>query len=198
MVQRRFRTFRFLQVAALAFVFTPSVSASENVLVDRLLLEVNGMSYSQRQMEIYHLIRQAIDLEIDQPLIVLARETWLDALHGYRDAMVIDHEVQRLGSFRPAKAAIDLAEKIIRTRNEQDERMQELMERLEIGGRTLRQNVAMNLRIEAFRQNKDRPMQNQLGRIASGPAWLEELRLRTQVRVFEGAEEFVPIVRRTK
>ena len=81
------------------FLWASSVALSGQIL-DQLVLEVNKLSYTQRQFEIHMAIRTALLTEPSEQLRLVSKDNWRQLLERYRNDMIVDQEALRLSSMQ--------------------------------------------------------------------------------------------------
>ena len=91
--------FRNLLIIILALgVYTKSLAG----MLNRNLLEVDQQVYTQRDFEVYILVKEALFLKKGIPPSLVSSETWIRGLEIYKNEMLINglfnQEAQRLNS----------------------------------------------------------------------------------------------------
>ncbi len=114
------RMWKFWIVSLVFFVSTPHMLA-EGTVLDRLVLEVNGKSYTQRQVEVYTLLRAVAQGRGAQSGLITL-ETWPKALQIFQDEAILLESLQK----DPAKNDVPTAD----SKNAQS--LQAEVERLQI------------------------------------------------------------------
>ncbi len=165
------------------------------VLGDRILFEINNSYFTQRQLEVYLLIKEALRKRAPgQNVTVVSKKTWQAAMKSFETDMLIQQEVQKFGSFLPSKEISDKTIALVERRNQNDSVFQNAKKRLAISRENMVWAVSTILQIQAFRKNKNRGEKYTRQANRNQPAWLEELRLRMVIRKFKGADTYVQIV----
>lgn len=154
-------------------------------LGDRLLLEINNHSYTQRQLEAHMLVRNA--LRIDQPppeQAISVAAQWRTLLDTFREDMLILLELERYDRYPPsaaevAKAQLFVLQRLSRARGE--------LTRLGIDAAMLTELVIANLKIAAYRNSRERKT------AATKPRWLQKIEQKSFVRFYRGSSIWQPI-----
>lgn len=88
--------------SALLLMYTSTLMAEPDLL-DRLIVEINGKSYSQRQIEVYQGLRTIAMGEAPSKALPQAN-TWVQVVETFKNEMVvyslIESDAQRMGSFQ--------------------------------------------------------------------------------------------------
>lgn len=160
-------------------------------MLDRMVLEVNKTAYSQRQIEVYCLIREVSDSPETGPKGVTAKN-WRQRLMQFRSEMIVEQEAQRLGTVKPtAKMVSDMLAKISR-RRQQSKALNQIYRDLKVSTEELKGVLASLIRVNGFLSSKIRrgpgPLQVTLDTTAP---WFVKLQDRTPSRLFAGASIFV-------
>jgi hypothetical protein len=183
------------------FLFLLLTAGNAMALVgDRAVLSINNVSYTQRQVEMYIVIKESLrkNAEIESTRIVNA-SNWSEALTVFSEDMIIYQESQRLGGLQAPDQLIDKFVNLIREKNNKSELFRNTMGRLGADQIGITRVLDMVIRIAAFRRSKDR--QSTAGSSAtdiedqpgSRPVWLTEISERAIVRRYEGAMQFIEI-----
>lgn len=185
-----------LQLILMVAVSVDCALAQQEIVGDRLVVELNGVKYTQRQVESYYLVKVMLSQVDGAGFVPITPKTWPQILQMFQEEMILEQEAQRLGSFRPVERIMTQASKVLVQRLRSSGEADNAAKRLGIEGDSLNQVLQIVLRIEAFRQNKQRQLQaegdaSQL--VAEVPQWFTELVSRAVFRTFSGAENYVLI-----
>lgn len=178
----------YVMLMLLVGEFTNSSSLGQTkqnkpTLGDRLLMEINHYTFSQRQMEVYLLIKNLI-YRPKAPTIKLNQSNWFKSIEEYRDDMVIYLETKRLGRFQPPDDRVQSISKSIEHRLNRSRIIQNNAARLGIDRLALLRAVANVIQVEEYRKLKS--MNREAG-------WLKSLAPKYVVRSFKGSEKFQEI-----
>lgn len=187
-------------IRSIASVFLSAYVAVTNIqaatIGDRLILDINGLQYTQRQLESYLLVR-AMLLSGSQPASVLAAENWGSSLLAFEQAMMIEQEAFRLGGFQPSELMIKTSMEIIKKKLGTDSDELRQAQRLGLDDKGMERIVASILRAEGLRRSRQRVMSdasvNKNERRSGEDEWLVDLKRRAIVRRYNGADNYLQI-----
>ncbi len=178
------------------FAAAGSRVARAEVIGDRLVIDVNGTHYTQRQIEAYYLVRVILSQQEGAGFPRIDAKNWPQIIDMFRVEILVEQEALRLGSFRPVDRAITHATDIFMSRVKQSAHAENMMKRLGLTGLSLTRTLTTVLRADALRRNKERQMEAEgVAASAQGetPLWLRDLNQRSVHRTFEGADVYKEI-----
>ena len=152
------------------------------VLGDRLLMEINTYSYTQRQLEAHMLIKRNIEARYHQTATFFSQDNWRDLLNTFRQDMLILLEIERYGWYEPSPADVETAQQnILRNlgNNPAD------FVRLGIDSSMLTNLIISNLKITLYR--------NRQITLNQGNSWLEKLEKKNYLRLYQQSSIYQPI-----
>ena len=162
-----------LKLISLALlVWLPVSQGRSAVLGDRIILDIGGNSFTQRQLEAHILVRESLQQRVDDKLFVAA--TWQRHLQSFLDDMLILAKIEQYNWYPASHQEISMALKT--ARNNLGAANSDLV-RLGVDAKMLRSLVASNLKIKTYRSNQ------------SGD-WLVRLRKETYMRFYTGSSVF--------
>ena len=175
-----------------------STAWGKGVLGDRLVVAVNSMPYSQRQLELYLTIKQSLRPEEIGEQQVVGAFNWSEALTVFSEDMMVLQEAMRLGSFAASDQLLDQYNAALRKKMARGTKLQNTLERLGVDDLAVSRTLDSILRVASYRQNRNRQeMQGTALKKASSnkhkdqdAKWMQELRSRTNMRIFSGAETY--------
>lgn len=188
---------RWLLGLALYLYMSASANAS-GVLGDRLVIAVNSMPYSQRQLELYLTIKHSLRPEEIGEQQIVSAANWSEALTVFSEEMMILQEAMRLGSFAASDQLLDQYNAALRKKMARGTKLQDTLIRLAVDDLAVSRTLDSILRVASYRQNRNRQEVQGLS-VKKATAnkskdteskWLQELRGRTNMRVFSGADTF--------
>ena len=150
-------------------------------LGDRLLLEINNYSYTQRQLEAHMLVKKNIEARY-QTGELFNQNNWRDLLNTFQQDMLILLEIERYGWYDPSLADIETAQhNILRNlgNNPTD------FVRLGIDSSMLTNLIISNLKISLYR--------NRQTTLNEGNSWLEKLAKKNYLRLYHQSSIYQPI-----
>lgn len=170
--------------------------AAAGPLGDRLVVSINNIPYSQRQVESYINVKESLRKTNDGNVRVIDATNWSDALTVFSEDMIILQEAQRLGSFSTQDQLVDKYHAIVRDKVAQEGELKKSLVRLGVDEATMAKALDDVLRVAAFRRSKDRQESQGTKGVKKAATetgkvqWLDELTLRAIVRPFEGARTY--------
>jgi hypothetical protein len=175
--------------------------AQGTVIGDRIVLAVNNVPYTQRQLELYLTIKESIRSTLDLNVTVVNERSWSEALNAFTEEMMILQEALRLGSFAAPDQLLDKYNAVLRTKLARNAPLSQTMVRLGVDDLAMSRALDSVLRVASFRQNKNRQESQIAGAQktapvageAKEPKWLQDLRARANTRVLAGAEVYLEI-----
>lgn len=182
-------------LARLLFILLVAAAPAGNI-GDRLVVAINGVPYSQRQIEIYIHVKETLRKSTDDSVRLISAGNWGDAITVFTEDMVILQESQRLGSFQAPDQAIDKYLGVVRDKLAKSAVLKQTLDRL--GGTEPIVGHALEdvLRIAAFRRSKDHEdaqTKKTPGTDRTRAKWLDDLQARSVARLFKDSEDYVVI-----
>lgn len=195
MMRKIFSTF------LLYLLYTASTIA-EPRLLDRLILEISGKSFSQRQIEVYHSLRTLAAGEAPSKAL-LNPENWKGAIERFKNEMLvyanIESDAQRMESFQPDQAAMKAAALRVQAVQLEDRSIQDLFKRLGLREGEIVQELLIIYRVEAFVRSRalvtasNREDNPSLSPIDPKSDWFLAMQRLTPYRFYDGATEFAAL-----
>ncbi len=172
--------------------------SSQGQLGDRVIMEIDHVPYTQRQLELYMLFK---DMLSGREMIRTAGpESWYALLEEFRVDMIVNQEAVRLSSFQASAQMLAKAKEIFSKRRAVDSAAMSALQRLVVAPGNELDNFNITLRIEAFRRSKQRQAAIQDGRNSTTMVrtlrfsqWLKDLEERAVVRYFDGSMSYQEI-----
>lgn len=152
-----------------------------SILGDRLLLEINTYSYTQRQLEAHMLVKKNIEAHY-QTTELFNQDNWRELLNTFQQDMLILLEIERYGWYEPSPADIETAQQnILRNlgNNPAD------FVRLGIDSSMLINLIISNLKIALYR--------NRQATLSEDNSWLEKLAQKNYLRLYHQSSIYQPI-----
>lgn len=186
--------------AALCAIMIFFTTIAEGAVVgDRAVLSINNTTYTQRQVEMYIVIKESLrkNAAIESARVVNATN-WTEALTVFTEDMTIHQESLRLGGLQAADQLIDRFSNLIKEKNAKSQLFRATMERLGADQVGITRVLDTVIRVAAFRRSKERQAATAgVPEIDDGdgsqPVWLTELKERAIVRRYEGTQDFITI-----
>ncbi len=167
-------------------------------LGDRLILDINGLHYSQRQLESYLLVRSML-LSGGQSGGEFSADNWSANLQVFEQMMLIEQEAFRLGGFQPSEVMIKTAMEVIQKKLTDGAAESQQARRLGLDTKTTRRIAAAILRAEAMRRSRQRSaleadaVVKRKANTSSEDDWLADLKRWAVIRRYNGADRFIAI-----
>ena len=165
--------------------------------MDRLLIELNRVSYSQRYVELYSVVEKMITTTRATPIAIADESNWSTLLEEFKDDLLVEQEAKRVAGISIGKNVLQAALALIAEKREKDPAINAYMVRLGVDDDTLHKATLSVLSIKSFlvrKQKKD-------GDAAAGPfptldkqaPWFIKLEQVTPYRYFEDAKKYVAL-----
>lgn len=172
----------------------PSPKSLGAVVGDRLVIQVNGVPYTQRQIEIYIHIKETLRKTADGQVRLISAGNWSEAVAVFSEDMLVLQESQRLGSFQAPDQALDKYLAIVREKISKGPSLKSVLDRLGANEQAQGRALEEVLRIAAFRRSKERQEEQSKkpeGATKTGSQkWLEDLKNRAMVRRYDNADVY--------
>lgn len=160
-------------------------------LIDRLVLEVDSFSYTQRQLELYIILKNILSKNKPPPLTLIDARNWDQALNEFQIDMLIEQEARRIGSVHLSDKTIAVARKIVAQRSAKDPTFRLFLEHVGADETTIRKTLITILIVRKFKIGKNLSRNNDSK--ANLYKWINALQSRIPYRIYEGAKKFEPI-----
>tara|TARA_B100001094_G_scaffold309009_1_gene342251 strand:+ start:304 stop:1044 length:741 start_codon:yes stop_codon:yes gene_type:complete len=173
----------------LSSVLCTSASAS-GALLDRLVLEVNGVTYSQRQLELYLVTKDALRKPISETLSFVGKSNWSRSLERFINDMVISQEAQRFSGYTPSDVLLNAAKQTLFERREADLIFATFFKRMSVSDSEVRFIISRHLKLTEYLRSRNRKSEA-VPFIKS--AWFLKLKDRAVYRIYKGGDAFKEI-----
>lgn len=178
-------------------------------LGDRLVVSINNLPYTHRQIEAYATVREALRPGDDGTRVAVVAANWKDAIDVFTEEMIILQEAQRLGGFQADSKIAARFQSVLDERMRSGTAVRATLDRLGYDAVGIGRVVDAVLRVATFRRSKERQPGGAGGdkgasqedgppAPASAPGggggpWLDELKARAVVRHYDEAFNYVTI-----
>jgi hypothetical protein len=188
----RAKSARASAATVLAFLL---LGLGQGAIGDRLVLGINAVPYTQRQVEAYILVKESLRKTDTGASRVIDARSWPDALAVFGEDMVVLQEAERLGSYQNEGVLIDKFRDVVKQKAKQGAALQGALTRLGMDDAAVTRTLESVLRVAAFRKGKDKDRDRDKPELpATGKTrWLAELVDRAVIRYYAGAKEYVVI-----
>jgi hypothetical protein len=175
-------------------------------LGDRLVVSINNLPYTHRQIEAYATVREALRPGDGGTRVAVVAANWKDAIDVFTEEMIILQEAQRLGGFQADSKIAARFQLVLAERMQAGVTARATLDRLGYDAVGIARVVDAILRVATFRRSKERQPGGDKGAVqedgppapASAPGggggpWLDELKARAVVRHYDEAFNYVMI-----
>ena len=176
-------------------LITPYHSAAA-IPIDRLILEVNKQSYTQRQVILYVTTRRLLQENPKASDLQINQKNWTTVLSQFSDEMIIEQEAQRLGSRQPNAEMVKTMKSKLLAQRRKWPIINKVYHRMAVTEQEMKKILASIIRVQSFLiTRKKTPLkedspQNQTH---AKNNWFDRLKQRTPSRYYEQARNYVPI-----
>ena len=160
--------------------FSGQAKGAEPIIGDRLLMEINHYTFSQRQMEVYLLVKNLINKK-GEKVPIPGAENWLESVEKFKEDMFIYLEAKRLGRFQAPDEKIQSIAKDLQRQLDADPSLKNIAQRLGVDRQTLLRAAGNVVQVQEFRSLKS--MNGEAG-------WIKNLASKYVVRSFKGSYEY--------
>jgi hypothetical protein len=167
--------------------------------LDRLVLEINGKSYSQRQIEIYQALRtiasgEASDKGLPGP------DTWLLAIDHFRDEMMIyiniENDAEKMEKLQADSRAIRQVQEKLEGLVATDDKWRDFHRRYSISDREATEHLIRMFKVQAYLESRGRPATHGQGALSGyrkidvNESWFVTLFHATPHRLYDRARRY--------
>ena len=172
-------------------------AAGEGRILDRLLIELNRVSYSQRYVEMYSVAKGLLDPHASGTPPVAGENNWPAILDDFRDDLLVDQESKRITGVNIDKTVVENALNVIRQKRAEDPAVHAYLQRLGADDALLHKAVLSILNVKLFLTNKQKK-EGVTGSASTAvldkkAPWFVKLEQVTPYRFFEDAHKYVPL-----
>jgi len=169
---------------------------------DRLVLEINGKSFSQRQIEVYQALR-TITLNDPSDKGLPGPDSWPLSLESFRDEMIIyiniENDAEKMSMLQTNNKAIQQVQEKLEALVAADDKWRDFRRRYSISDREVTEHLIRMFKVQAFLESRVRPvMTGQEGgsdyrKIDRTAAWFLTLFHATPHRLYDRARAYQTI-----
>ncbi len=180
-----------------------SVLASPNLL-DRLVVEVSGKSYSQKDLETYILLR-TIAMGEGARRGLPSAETWLEHMETFKNEMIIvtqlENDQTKLDSFLPDSKKISEAQKALSDAQSKEREVDTFIRQRGLTDADLSKVLTSILRVEGYARSRMQLTQTRTNdnqgpgfiKLDRESEWFKALQKTVAYRYYLGAKEYKPL-----
>ena len=182
----------------LALAYSMSIEAKTRTF-DRLILEINGKSYSQRQIELYQALR-TIALGEPSSKALPGPEVWAASLDSFLQEMMIyiniENDAEKMNSLELNSKAIRQVQGRLEALQAADEKWRDFLRRYQVGDREVTDQLIRMFKVQAFLQSYVRLAASGQGgalsilRIDPNAEWYVALIRATPHRLYDRARDY--------
>jgi hypothetical protein len=140
-------------------VYSMSTLAKPRTL-DRLILEINGKSYSQRQMEVYQALRTIASGEPSDKGLP-GPDSWSSAIDSFRDEMMIyiniENDAEKMEKLQVDSKAIRQVQEKLEALVATDDKWRDFHRRYSISDREVTEHLIRMFKVQAYLESRGRP-----------------------------------------
>ncbi len=179
----------------LAVLFGAALGLAEAPLGDRLVIAVNNVPYTQRQVEGYILIKESLRKTSDGAARIIDDRSWPQALAVFGEDMIVLQEAERLGSNQNEGVLVEKFREVVKQKVKAGRALEGALTRLGLDESGLTRTLESVLRIAALRKAKDRGGEgaDTDAKATKRGKWLVELVDRAVVRIYRNADKYLLI-----
>lgn len=165
-------------------------------ILNRNLLEVNYVSYSQRNFELYILAKEALFLRKDISPNLVSAGNWKNLLESYKNEMLIDglfsREEHRLITFLPNGDMVDEAYRIFKKSLSRSKVLKNKYSQFKGSEEELKTQLIVLLKVQNYLKSKviKNKRNNPFYSIDTNAPWFVELSKNSQYRFFDDASNY--------
>jgi hypothetical protein len=169
---------------------------------DRVVLTINNIPFTQRQVEGYINIKESLRKNADGSLRLVNASLWEDALSVFTNDAILLIEAQRIGGVTVPETLTQKYIDLLRTKSATNPELKAMLGRLGLSDGGLERAVDSVLRVAAFRRSKERQETQSQLQLKSNQgqdsnfrvsAWQKDLLDRAIIRRYEDAGQYVLI-----
>jgi hypothetical protein len=179
-----------------------SGSAAFAVLADRLVVEVDGTAYTQRQVELYTTLKSVLRQSDESQVTIMDEKNWSEGVEEFARDMMLEHEAQRLGSFQPSRKVVLEAEKMIVSTRQKNLAFGTFLERMDASSLSLRRTLASVVRVHSFILSKESfansKKKTKVSKDWQNEEWFKRLEERSSYRYYANGAKYEVITPRVK
>lgn len=166
---------------------------------DRMVVEINGKSFSQRQIELFFVVRETLQEDLDARRALLTEKQWSPALDFFVAEMSLAMEADRVGS---GAISQDQFEKIkTRSKNRMHGVIANRIRSLGASQQHIDSTILTILKVEALRSFKRQTSTPKTPDTSDKKVtayqvdkWIQDINSRTFIRYYLGAREYKNIM----
>lgn len=180
----------------LTMVFISSSSRSDEILVDRLILEIGVNSFTQRQLELYMTLKRTLQDQDPKEVVFINKENWTKSIFEYRDDMILIQEANRLGHGRPSKKILDDAVKYILKVRSVSVSFDTFIKKMGASSQEIKRVLASIFQVRIFSLSKNKAKnkhENKIKQLEKHKVWLKDIKSKYAFRFYEGAQYYKSI-----
>ncbi len=165
--------------------FTGSSLIAASSILDRVVLMINSIPYTQTQIERYIAVKESLR---DQPEIaqIVQESNWSIALDAFTADMMIHQEASKSSGFRPSRETVEKLRARSDRSREASPALKTAFTRLGLIQSSIETEILRIATVENYRRGRVSMNGNGRNKDAAAP-WEKELKDRTIVRLFDDA-----------
>ncbi|RZA17805.1 MAG: hypothetical protein EOP10_22075 [Proteobacteria bacterium] len=183
------------------YMFLKSTASAAPLLVDRLIVEISGKSYSQKQLEVYGLIR-TIAMGEAASLGLPTSERWPEQVETFKNEMIIvtqlENDQTKLDSFLPEASKVSDAVKALNAVQGKDSAVDAFIRGRSLSESEITKTLTTIFRVEGYTRSRlqlsqTRSLDDQgpsFIKLDPNAEWFLSLQKATAFRYYSQAKEY--------
>jgi len=165
-------------------------------LGDRLIAEINGKSFSQRQVELFFLVRESLQESPNTERALINKVQWSEALEFFVGEMILAMEADRVGSGVFSQEQFERLKTRSKVQMASHKGMAERGQMLGMSKNQLESIILTILKVETLRSFKKQTATSksredtQVELRQPADSWISDIYSRSSVRYYTGAKDF--------
>lgn len=183
------------------FCFSATLMAEQSLL-DRLIVEVNGKSYGQKQLETYELLR-TIAMGEEPRNGLPSTQGWAEHVENFKNEMIVtsqlENDQQKLESFAPDSKRVQEAEKNLASAQGKYSELDHFIRGRQLSEADISRIFTVLFRVEAYTRSRQQLTaaktqdENIFNRLDPQADWFLALSKATPYRFYAKAKDYVAL-----
>ncbi|MBC7531950.1 MAG: hypothetical protein H7318_10260 [Oligoflexus sp.] len=190
-------------ICLVMYFFFSATLMAEQSLLDRLIVEINGKSYSQKQLETYELLR-TIAMGEEPRSGLPSSKSWTAQVEEFKNEMIVytqlENDQQKLESFAPDSKRVASAEMALTNAQGKFPELDRFIRGRQLSEADISRIFAMLFRVEGYTRSRQQITaaktqdENAFTRLDPEADWFLALAKATSYRFYTKAKDYVALV----
>ncbi|RYZ50576.1 MAG: hypothetical protein EOP07_22725 [Proteobacteria bacterium] len=190
-------------ICLVMFFFVSATLMAEQMTLDRLIVEINGKSYSQKHLETYILLR-TIAMGEEPRRALPSAENWAEHIEQFKNEMIVytqlENDPQKLESFAPDSKRVQDAESILTSLQSKNSELDKFIRQRQLSEANISEILTMVFRVEAYVKSRLQLAaarsqdESAFTRLDPTADWFLALAKATPYRFFAKAKDYVALM----